>query len=46
MSVVYTGAPRTEAATLTGFATLDVATVHEAQGRSGFMGLTDEPFGT
>ena len=37
MSVVYTGAPRTDASILDGFASLGVATVHEAQGRSGLM---------
>lgn len=37
MSTVYTGAPRTDAAIVAGFATLGVATVHEAQGRSGLM---------
>ncbi|MGI4793421.1 MAG: 4-carboxy-4-hydroxy-2-oxoadipate aldolase/oxaloacetate decarboxylase [Janthinobacterium lividum] len=37
MSIVYTGAPRTDADTVAGFAALGVATVHEAQGRSGLM---------
>lgn len=37
MSVVYTGAPRTDATILDGFAPFGVATVHEAQGRSGLM---------
>ncbi len=37
MNVVYTGAPRTDAALLEGFGSIGVATVHEAQGRSGLM---------
>ena len=37
MSVVYTGAPRTDAVTLESFAALGVATIHEAQGRTGLM---------
>ncbi len=37
MSVVYTGAPRTPAGTLAAYAGLGVATVHEAQGRTGLM---------
>ena len=37
MSIVYTGAPRTDAAIVAGFAALGVATIHEAQGRSGLM---------
>ncbi len=37
MSVVYTGAPRVGADVAAGFAAFGVATVHEAQGRSGLM---------
>ena len=37
MSVVYTNPPRADEAAVAGFATLGVATVHEAQGRSGLM---------
>jgi 4-hydroxy-4-methyl-2-oxoglutarate aldolase len=37
MSVVYTDPPRAEASVVAGFATLGVATVHEAQGRTGLM---------
>lgn len=37
MNTVYTGAPRTAAETMAGFAELGVATVHEAQGRTGLM---------
>lgn len=37
MSVVYTDPPRAEATIVAGFATLGVATVHEAQGRTGLM---------
>jgi 4-hydroxy-4-methyl-2-oxoglutarate aldolase len=37
VSIVYTGAPRTDAAIVAGFAALGVATIHEAQGRSGLM---------
>ncbi|MBV8913026.1 MAG: 4-carboxy-4-hydroxy-2-oxoadipate aldolase/oxaloacetate decarboxylase [Acetobacteraceae bacterium] len=37
MSTVYTDPPRTDAQTVAGFAELGVATVHEAQGRSGLM---------
>jgi 4-hydroxy-4-methyl-2-oxoglutarate aldolase len=37
MSTVYTDPPRTEAEIVAGFAELGVATVHEAQGRTGLM---------
>ena len=37
MSIVYTDPPRTDAQTVAGFAELGVATVHEAQGRTGLM---------
>ncbi len=37
MSVVYTNPPRADAAVVKGFAALGVATVHEAQRRSGLM---------
>jgi 4-hydroxy-4-methyl-2-oxoglutarate aldolase len=37
MSIVYTDAPRTDPAVVAGFAELGVATVHEAQGRTGLM---------
>ena len=37
MSVVYTGAPRADAATLASYGPLGVATIHEAQGRAGLM---------
>ena len=37
MSTVYTDPPRTEASIVAGFAALGVATVHEAQGRTGLM---------
>ena len=37
MSTVYTDPPRTAAETVAGFAELGVATVHEAQGRTGLM---------
>ena len=37
MSVVLTDPPRTAAAVVAGFAPLGVATVHEAQGRTGLM---------
>jgi 4-hydroxy-4-methyl-2-oxoglutarate aldolase len=37
VSIVYTGAPRTESSVVVGFAAFGVATVHEAQGRTGLM---------
>jgi 4-hydroxy-4-methyl-2-oxoglutarate aldolase len=37
MSIVYTDAPRPASAIVSGFADLGVATVHEAQGRTGLM---------
>jgi 4-hydroxy-4-methyl-2-oxoglutarate aldolase len=37
MSTVFTNPPRTDAAIVEGFADLGVATVHEAQGRTGLM---------
>src|SRR3954463_3385276 len=37
MNVVYTDPPRTDAQTVAGFAEIGVATVHEAQGRTGLM---------
>jgi len=37
MSIVYTASPRTAPEIVAGFAKLGVATVHEAQGRTGFM---------
>jgi 4-hydroxy-4-methyl-2-oxoglutarate aldolase len=37
MSRVVTGTPRTDAAVVAGFAELGVATVHEAQGRTGLL---------
>ena len=37
MSTVYTDPPRTPSETVAGFAGLGVATVHEAQGRTGLM---------
>src|SRR3954447_16585736 len=37
MSIVYTDPPRTDAQTVSGFAEIGVATVHEAQGRTGRM---------
>ena len=37
MSVVYTDPPRASAGIVAGFASLGVATVHEAQGRTGLM---------
>ncbi len=37
MSTVYTDPPRTDAQTAAGFAEIGVATVHEAQGRTGLM---------
>ncbi len=37
MSTVYTDPPRTDPGIVAGFAELGVATVHEAQGRTGLM---------
>jgi 4-hydroxy-4-methyl-2-oxoglutarate aldolase len=37
MSIVYTDAPRADPAVVAGFAEIGVATVHEAQGRTGLM---------
>lgn len=37
MNTIYTDPPRTDAQTVAGFAELGVATVHEAQGRTGLM---------
>ncbi len=38
MSVCITDIPRPAAASLAGYANADVATVHEAQGRTGLIG--------
>jgi len=43
MSVVYTDPPRVPDAIARAFASLDVATVHEAQGRTGLMGSHMRP---
>ncbi len=43
MSVVYTNPPRTDPAVAAGFAEIGVATIHEAQGRTGLMLPTMRP---